>query len=165
MGVNLFSCIFTAASLIQQGQLMPSVQFLTRHPTAMYNIILLSLFSAVGQLFIYYTVQTFGPLTFTIIMTTRQLISIILSCILYGHVITSLGIVGAAIAFGAVFTQAYLKSRKAGGGGGGGGGSGGGSGRKSRTPSNSGQLSQPSMPSSPPSQVKVGPLPSAPSSV
>ena len=107
----MFSCLFTLASLTQQGQLMPSIAFLQRHPAAVYNILLLSLFSAVGQLFIYYTVRTFGPLPFTIIMTTRQLISIILSCLIYGHEIAPLSVVGAAVTFSAVFAQAYIKSR------------------------------------------------------
>ncbi|XP_065198556.1 adenosine 3'-phospho 5'-phosphosulfate transporter 1-like [Sycon ciliatum] len=111
MGVNLFSCLFTLASLLQQGQLMPALAFLQRHPEAMYNITLLSVFSAIGQLFIYYTVRTFGPLTFTIIMTTRQLISIIISCLLYSHVITFGSMFGAFVAFSAVFSQAYIKSR------------------------------------------------------
>lgn len=111
MGVNLFSCLFTFVSLVQRGQLMPSLFFLHRHPAAMSDLILLSICSAVGQLFIYYTVSTFGPLIFSIIMATRQLLSITLSCILYNHTISSQGYVGVFIVFTAVFAQAYLKSR------------------------------------------------------
>lgn len=35
-------------------------------------MVVLSICSAVGQLFIYHTIDVFGPVVFTIIMTLRQ---------------------------------------------------------------------------------------------
>jgi hypothetical protein len=43
------------------------------------------------QLFIFYTIKTFGPVVFAIIMSTRILLSIAASCFLYGHPIPPLG--------------------------------------------------------------------------
>lgn len=40
---------------------------------------------AAGSLFISYTIKTFGALIFATIMTTRQLLSILLSCFLFMH--------------------------------------------------------------------------------
>jgi adenosine 3'-phospho 5'-phosphosulfate transporter B2 len=37
-----------------------------------YDCLILSICSAAGQLFIYYTIATFGPVVFVIIMTIRQ---------------------------------------------------------------------------------------------
>ena len=42
-----------------------------------------------GQLFIFYTIKTFGPIVFTIIMTTRQMFSIVLSTVILGIVATT----------------------------------------------------------------------------
>jgi adenosine 3'-phospho 5'-phosphosulfate transporter B2 len=39
----------------------------------------------VGQLFIFYTLKKFGPVVFTIIMTIRQMLSMIISCVIFGH--------------------------------------------------------------------------------
>lgn len=43
------------------------------------------------QLFIFYTIKIFGPVVFAIIMSTRILVSIAVSCFLYDHPIPPLG--------------------------------------------------------------------------
>ena len=43
-------------------------------PAFVSDCVILSLCSAVGQIFIYHTISTFGPVVFTIIMTIRQVI-------------------------------------------------------------------------------------------
>ena len=53
----------------------------------------------------------FGPLVFTIIMATRQLLATVLSSFIYGHEIKPLGFLGATIVFSAVALRIYLKSR------------------------------------------------------
>ena len=47
--------------------------------------LLLMLSCMVGTLFISYTIKTFGSLVFATIMTTRQFLSILLSCLLFAH--------------------------------------------------------------------------------
>ena len=63
---------------------------------------LIGVAGAMGQPFIFYTIKTFGPLVFTIIMATRQLFSMLISFALYGHAIAPSGVVGAALVFGAI---------------------------------------------------------------
>lgn len=71
-GVNLFSCIFTAISLMQQGGFLKSFTFMIDYPSFIFDCFLLSLCSATGQLFIFKTIATFGPLIFVIITTIRN---------------------------------------------------------------------------------------------
>lgn len=71
-GVNLFSTLFTAASLTIQGGFMESLDFATEHNKFVFDCVVLSISSAIGQLFIFYTIAKFGPVVFTIIMTVRQ---------------------------------------------------------------------------------------------
>lgn len=71
-GVNLFSTLFTAASLSMQGGFMESLDFATEHKKFLFDCVILSISSAIGQLFIFYTIAKFGPVVFTIIMTVRQ---------------------------------------------------------------------------------------------
>ncbi|XP_058452062.1 adenosine 3'-phospho 5'-phosphosulfate transporter 1 [Malaya genurostris] len=110
-GVNLFSTLFTAASLSMQGGFYSSLQFAAEHPKFVVDCVVLSISSAIGQLFIFYTIATFGAVVFTIIMTVRQAIAILLSCLIYKHSISFLGVVGVLIVFLAIFLRVYCNHR------------------------------------------------------
>lgn len=110
-GVNLFSCLFTVGSLLEQGAFFDSLAFMTRHSEFAFHAVLLSICSACGQLFIFYTIAQFGAAVFTIIMTLRQAFAILLSCFLYGHAITLVGAFGVAVVFVALFLRVYARSR------------------------------------------------------
>ncbi|EDW68225.1 adenosine 3'-phospho 5'-phosphosulfate transporter 1 [Drosophila virilis] len=110
-GVNLFSSIFTGASLSMQGGFMDSLAFATEHPKFVFDMVVLSICSAVGQLFIYHTIDVFGPVVFTIIMTVRQAVAIMLSCFIYQHSISVLGIFGVLIVFLAIFLRVYCNQK------------------------------------------------------
>lgn len=111
-GVNLFSCVFTVGSLLFRGAFFSSLAFLFSHLEFAVHACILSLCSAVGQLFIFHTIAAFGPIVFTLIMTTRQAISILLSCFVYGHSLTLMGVAGVVVVFVALFLRAYFKSTK-----------------------------------------------------
>lgn len=106
-GVNLMSCLFTSASLIQQGGFFYSLSFAARHPIFIMDCLLTAISSASGQLFIFATISKFGPVVFTIIMTVRQGLSILLSCLLYQHHLSPMGILGVFIVFLAIFLRMY----------------------------------------------------------
>ncbi|XP_060947188.1 adenosine 3'-phospho 5'-phosphosulfate transporter 1-like [Limanda limanda] len=110
-GVNLFSCLFTVGSLLEQGAFFDSVAFMTRHSEFALHAVLLSVCSACGQLFIFYTISQFGAAVFTIITTLRQAIAILLSCFLYGHAVTVAGGFGVGVVFLALFLRVYARSR------------------------------------------------------
>ncbi|XP_042232793.1 adenosine 3'-phospho 5'-phosphosulfate transporter 1-like isoform X2 [Homarus americanus] len=74
-GVNLFSCLFTTTSLMQQGGFSTSFNFMLTYPAFFWDSLILSICSATGQLFIYHTISLFGPVVFIIIMTIRQMLS------------------------------------------------------------------------------------------
>merc|ERR1712194_161135 len=73
-----------------------------------YNVIT-AITSATGQLFIFYTIKEFGPIVFTVIMTTRQLFSITISCIIFGHTISPMSFLGAGLVFSVIFYQIRRK--------------------------------------------------------
>ena len=102
LGVNFFSAACTCLSLSLSGELFSALSFVSKHPTCLFHVTMLSICGATGQLFIFYTIKRFGPLVFTMIMTTRQLVSIILSCFIYSHTINKEGYIGAAIVFAAL---------------------------------------------------------------
>lgn len=57
---------------------------------------------SVGQLFIFYTIKKFGPIVFTIIMTIRQMLSMVVSCILFGHPMAWQSVLGALVCFSTI---------------------------------------------------------------
>ncbi|XP_067680440.1 adenosine 3'-phospho 5'-phosphosulfate transporter 1-like isoform X1 [Haliotis asinina] len=111
-GVNMFSCLLTTVALIEQGGFLESSSFMIRHPDFIFHSVLLSICSACGQLFIFYTIASFGAVTFVIIMTVRQGLAILLSCIIYGHPVTILGAFGIGTVFVALFLRIYANKRK-----------------------------------------------------
>jgi len=155
-GVNFFSFLLTSVSLLQQvgtspqtktqwaetkvnsilqGAFYKSLVFMSQFPKFGFDCVVLSLCSAIGNLFIYRTINLFGkeampedqgsipwhpkcfllgPVVFIIIMTLRQVIAFLLSCVLYGHAIAATGILGVTVVFGATFLRIYCgyKMRK-----------------------------------------------------
>ncbi len=61
-GVNLFSCLLTSVSLMQQGAFFQSLVFMSQYPKFTFDCIILSFCSAFGQLFIFKTIESFGKL-------------------------------------------------------------------------------------------------------
>jgi hypothetical protein len=66
---------------------------------------------APGQLFIFYTIRRFGPVVFTIMMTTRQMLSMMVSCWLYGHALGAGAAAGALVVFATLFYKISGKYR------------------------------------------------------
>ena len=115
-GVNLFSCLLTSVSLMQQGIFYSSLVFMSQYSAFFFDCIILSICSATGQLFIYHTISTFGPVIFVIIMTVRQVMAVIISCIKFHHPLAPIAIIGILIIFSALFLRIYcgyrMKSQK-----------------------------------------------------
>lgn len=108
--VNCYSILLTTTSLSQQGDLIPALKTVLSSAQLTFDCFILSLMSASGQLFIFYTISVFGAFLFTIIMTLRQSFAIILSCLIYGHALNYLSILGILIVFVSLFLQIYFKS-------------------------------------------------------
>ncbi|MBA0774512.1 hypothetical protein Gotri_009716 [Gossypium trilobum] len=103
------SCILSLTGLLLQGHLLSAIDFVYRHSDCFLDIVLLSTVATISQFFISYTIRTFGALTFAAIMTTRQLVSIMLSCVWFGHPLSWEQWIGAVIVFGSLYSKNFLK--------------------------------------------------------
>mmetsp|Transcript_56570 Transcript_56570/g.111757 ORF Transcript_56570/g.111757 Transcript_56570/m.111757 type:complete len:373 (-) Transcript_56570:438-1556(-) len=108
-GVNCSAIIITVGALVLQNELPAVMEYLSANPQAVWNQVITAVTSATGQMFIFYTIKSFGPVVFTIIMTTRQMISMVLSTVLFGHHITFGSYCGAAMVFSAIFYRIMRK--------------------------------------------------------
>jgi adenosine 3'-phospho 5'-phosphosulfate transporter B2 len=84
-------------------------EFLTANPQVFTYNVVTAITSASGQLCIFYTIKEFGPIVFTIIMTTRQMFSICISAIVFGHSVSAIAALGATVVFSVLFYQIRRK--------------------------------------------------------
>ena len=110
--VNMISSVITWASLILNGTFWDCIIFMQNHSLFAVHALATAVCSSMGQLFIFSTIEEFGPVVFTIIMTMRQAFSILLSCLFYGHQLSWFSVLGIHIAFLAIFTHAYLQFKR-----------------------------------------------------
>mmetsp|Transcript_8854 Transcript_8854/g.13106 ORF Transcript_8854/g.13106 Transcript_8854/m.13106 type:complete len:417 (-) Transcript_8854:135-1385(-) len=109
LGVNISAICITLSGLIVSGELPIVYEFLSANPEVFQYNVITAITSASGQLCIFYTIKEFGPVVFTLIMTTRQMISICVSAIMFGHSISFVAIIGAFIVFSVLFYQIRRK--------------------------------------------------------
>ncbi|KAG6542977.1 hypothetical protein Mapa_015669 [Marchantia paleacea] len=110
--VTLCSGVLSITGLLLQGQWLLAINFVIRHPKCLYDILLLSCAATTSQFFISYTIRTFGALIFATLMTTRQLISIFLSCLLFAHPLTVQQWGAAIVVFSALYFKTYINAHK-----------------------------------------------------
>eukprot|EP00898_Chlorokybus_atmophyticus_P003576 jgi/Chlat1/4219/Chrsp27S04298 len=109
--VTMCSSGISSLGLISSGQFLPSLSFVLRYPSSLFSILALSLSATFGQMFISYTIRTLGALVFATIMTTRQLLSILLSCIYFLHPLTLYQWAGTLMVFGALYWKTFSKKK------------------------------------------------------
>eukprot|EP00934_Nitzschia_sp_Nitz4_P007986 Nitzschia sp. Nitz4//scaffold99_size76975//23002//24863//NITZ4_005570-RA/size76975-snap-gene-0.0-mRNA-1//1//CDS//3329560832//7976//frame0 len=106
---SAYSTVLSAITLVHTHELSAALEFVYQHSEIQLHFFMFSICSTIGQLFIYYTIKNFGAVVFTIIMTTRILLSIALSVVLYGHQVSAVGFAGLCTVMGAVLYR--LKRR------------------------------------------------------
>lgn len=98
--------VFTFVAIVCSGTFLQCVVFMFQSQQALLHLLVLSVSSALTQYMITYTIRHFGPVIFTLIATTRQVISVCMSAILFRHHISGLGMVSAAVVFSTVTVRA-----------------------------------------------------------
>jgi len=101
-GVNVSSIIFTVIALVVSGDIPLVIDFFRHYPKALLYNVITAITSTTGQMAIYYTIKRFGPIVFTVIMTTRQMLSIVISNYYFGHPMSAQSYIGCVIVFGAI---------------------------------------------------------------
>ena len=77
-----------------------------------FNMLMFSFASAMGQIFIFTTITTFGPLTCSIITTTRKFFTILGSVVLFGNTLLLRQWVGVVFVFVGLSFDVFFDKRK-----------------------------------------------------
>ena len=110
-----------------ETELKSALVFLRSHPTIIYPLVQFALTGALGQLFIFETLQHFGSLTLVYVLSmgigsrflltdhartvtlTRKLFTMLLSVFLYNHKLTLGQWAGAGVVFAGISVEAWVK--------------------------------------------------------
>lgn len=93
----------------QTHELATAISFLTRHPSVFYDALAFALCGAVGQLFIYATLERFSSLLLVTVTVTRKMLTMLLSVLWFGHSLGKGQWVGVALVFGGVAAEGVLQ--------------------------------------------------------
>lgn len=108
MYVNCCSATVSFLTLIASGKLLSALAFSAAHPVFMGHAFMLSAAAVGGQFFIYSQVKEFGALVLAATMNIRQVLSILMSYLLYSHSISWQQVMGLFLVFGSLFYKSYL---------------------------------------------------------
>jgi len=95
-----------------QTELGGFLAFASTHPSIWIPLGQFALTGALGQLFIFETLQHFGSLTLVTITLTRKLFTMLLSVVIYNHTLTAGQWLGAAVVFAGISVEAYVKRKE-----------------------------------------------------
>ena len=93
---SLYSVIFCSVVLCYEflfHNLTESVGFYLQNRELIFNLICYSLMSSLGQVFLFQFLEKYGPLTLSIITGVRKILSIALSIIFFGKVVSGIKII------------------------------------------------------------------------
>lgn len=110
--INKWSIFYLAIVISTTEELWQLSAFVHRHPDIIWQLLLLSLIGAVGQFFVYICLSDVGPLQCSLITTTRKLVTILASVILFGNPVTDLQWIGAGFVFSGLFLDLYFGKKR-----------------------------------------------------
>ncbi|RDX53371.1 UAA transporter [Lentinus brumalis] len=92
-------------------ELQGALEFIRTHPSVVVPLAQFALTGALGQLFIFETLQHFGSLTLVTITLTRKLFTMLLSVVVYNHTLTPGQWLGAGVVFAGISVEAWVKRK------------------------------------------------------
>ncbi|CAH00731.1 UDP-galactose transporter HUT1 [Kluyveromyces lactis] len=99
--------------LVDRQQLAKGLKMLHADPEISRYLLAYACCGAIGQCFIFYTLEQYGSLVLVMVTVTRKMFSMILSIIVYGHQVTLWQWVGIVIVFTGVVCESMGKKNKA----------------------------------------------------
>ncbi|KAF9324775.1 UDP-galactose transporter [Linnemannia elongata] len=109
--MNLFMSAYMAIWLLNpfNPELGQAIAFCQTHPAIIKDIAMFSICGALGQCFIFYTLEQYGSLSLVTVTVTRKLFTILLSVVAYGHQLTLQQWSMVAVVFSGIGLEAYVK--------------------------------------------------------
>lgn len=105
MSMNLWSTMMVIPALIFTGEAKEFIYFTHKHSELLGHLASLALAGALGQLFIFMMVSHFGPLSCSVVTTTRKFFTVLCSVLLFGNTLTGRQWFGTFLVFSGLFAD------------------------------------------------------------
>lgn len=89
-------------------ELQDAIAFIQRHPKVLNDILGFCVAGAIGQLFIFATLERFSSLVLVTVTVTRKMLTMVLSVVWYGKRLSVMQWWGVALVFGGVMAEGWL---------------------------------------------------------
>jgi len=98
--INKWVVILCWCYSLATGQLLTTYQFAVKYPAFLKDIIVLSILTSIGQVFVYRMIKQFKQHIVPFVITTRKIFTVVISIIFYNHPTTTMQILSIFIVFG-----------------------------------------------------------------
>ncbi|KAG4300859.1 hypothetical protein PCANB_002884 [Pneumocystis canis] len=110
MSMNIVSTIGMALYLFGfTNELITTLEFIKKYPSIISDIIIYGCLGAIGQLFIFHTLEKFGSLILITITLTRKMLTLLISLAWFNHKLTIGQWIGVGLVFYGASLEAYIK--------------------------------------------------------
>ncbi|KAI9471994.1 MAG: UAA transporter [Benjaminiella poitrasii] len=113
--MNAFGSLLSASYLLlhpYNDELQQAIAFCQLHPAVIRDVLLFGFCGAVGQCFIFYTLQHYGSLRLVTVTVTRKLFTMLLSVFWFQHALKLGQWAGVALVFIAIGIEAYISKQQ-----------------------------------------------------
>ncbi|ETN59885.1 solute carrier family 35 member B1 [Anopheles darlingi] len=107
LAMNGWSSLFVSCGLLLSGEGKDFIMFASRHPQLFTHLSLLAITGALGQLFIFMMVSSFGALACSVVTTTRKFFTVLFSVLFFGNTLSGRQWVGALLVFTGLFADMF----------------------------------------------------------
>ncbi|ETW09809.1 hypothetical protein H310_00287 [Aphanomyces invadans] len=112
LNTNIWAVIYTGIGCLVTGHGLTGFNFCLNNPEIYQSLLFFSMCSALGQNFIYFTLQRFSALTCTTITTTRKFFTILASVLYFGNKLADQQWVGVGVVFTGIGIELTTKYSK-----------------------------------------------------
>lgn len=114
LAMNYWSTLILGAALLLTGEGASFLSFCFKHPELFGHLASLALAGAIGQLFIFMMVSSFGPLPCSVVTTTRKFFTVLFSVVFFGNSLTSRQWLGTFLVFFGLFADMLVGKKQSG---------------------------------------------------
>lgn len=108
LAMNYWSTLILGVALLVTGEGKSFLEFSFKYPELHLHLAALALAGAIGQLFIFMMVSSFGPLPCSIVTTTRKFFTVLFSVLFFGNLISGRQWMGTLLVFSGLFADMFL---------------------------------------------------------
>lgn len=105
LAMNYWSTLIVAPALLLTGEGKEFITFSFKYPELFGHLTALAIVGAIGQLFIFMMVSSFGPLPCSVVTTTRKFFTVLFSVLFFGNSLSGRQWFGTLLVFTGLFAD------------------------------------------------------------